>query len=132
MRDTALYIAQGSRRSGRCGRCGQAVMWGTLATRRAKNAPPLVATPHVLRVEQRANGVAVEVLAFDQVHRCPAGTRPAARRAANRTAPRPVPKPVPADHVYASFPPARVAELRRQIETSAPPKPPAPPLEKRW
>jgi hypothetical protein len=131
MKPTALRIAKGSRRHGRCGRCRLDVTWATLAHRGTKNIT-LVVSPLILRVEHGANGVSVEIIAFDQVHRCPKLKLLPRVLATNPMAVRHVPKRRPADHAYASFTPDRLADLKARLASPAPPKPPAPPLEKRW
>lgn len=123
MHATALFIVKGSRRQGHCGRCRHVVTWATLAKRGAKNIP-LVASPVILRVDHGTNGVSVEVLGFDQIHRCPVPARPAARPT-HRMAPRHVPKHTPAESAYASFTPDRIQQLREQIAAPKP-KPPQP------
>jgi hypothetical protein len=121
MHATALYIAKGSRRPGRCGRCGHAVTWATLARRGAKNIP-LIASPVVLRDEQADTGVTVEVLAFDQVHRCTVRKPPAPRRSATTV---PARLQRRSDTAYASFTPDRIQQLKEQIAApkSKPPQP---------
>jgi hypothetical protein len=123
MRATALSIAKGSRRQGRCGRCGDTVTWATLAKRGAKNIP-LVAAPVVLRTETGDNDVGVEILAFDQIHKCTAKWTPRPVASSARTAPPPAPSVRSGDGVYASFTSERIAKLKQQLDQPRAPKSP--------
>jgi hypothetical protein len=129
MKPTALRIATGSRRHGRCGRCRQDVTWATLAHRGAKNIP-LVAAPMILRVEHGANGVSVEIIAFDQIHHCPTTPTTDAPRPTRTQRPRvqahaPLTAAERGDHIFPAFTRERLAELRARIVEQPPaPKPP--------
>lgn len=116
MPDYALRIAKGSGRAGRCGACGERVMWAVLAQRGAKRIR-LVESPKVLRTETGDNDVRVELLGFDQIHRCQARKTPRPSASSIRSAPPPAPAVRSGDGVYASFTRERIQEMRRQLET---------------
>lgn len=122
----ALRIAKGSRRSGRCGPCGQRITWAILAQRGAKHIA-LVESPVVLRTEIGNNDVKVEILAFDQIHRCQARKTPRPAASSVRTAPPPAPAIRRGEGVYASFTRERIDELKAKLD-----QPPAPKSPDTW
>lgn len=115
-RPTAIYAAQGSRRSGRCGYCRERVTWVILAARGAKRLA-LVESPVLLAEQRDERGITAEVFAWDQLHRCQASA--AAKRRRSVTPPAPAstsaPRTPTETHAYAAFTPERLAELRARI-----------------
>lgn len=129
MKWVALRIAKGSRRQGRCTPCGHRVTWAVLAQRGAKHIA-LVESPAVLRTETGDNCVTIEILAFDQIHRCPVKKTPRPAASTTRTAPTPAPAIRSGDGVYASLTKDRIAEMRRRIDQAPAPK--APETRRLW
>lgn len=119
----ALRIANGSRHPGRCGRCHQDITWAILAARGGKSIP-LVASPVILRTEKDDRDVVVEVLAFDQIHKCPVPKpKAAADTRTSSTADRRTPSGA---GVFSAFTGDRLKQLREAIDA---PKPPADPAD---
>lgn len=113
-RPGVLLIAKGSHRRGRCGYCRRDVTWATLAQRGTKNIA-LVEAPYILREERTDTDVVVEVLGFDQVHRCPE-KKSSRRRAVGPRPPSPTRHAPHADHVFSSFTPERLEALKSQLD----------------
>lgn len=119
----ALEIVKCSRHSARCRECHQAITWATIAARGGKSVP-LAATPLVLREVRGENGVIVEVLGWDQVHRCPVKKHARPSGSSVRSTPPPSPAIRSGAGVFASFTNEKITELRRRIDQAPAPKPP--------
>lgn len=116
MRWSALLIVKGSRRRARCSTCSAEITWATLARRGGKYIP-LVAAPVIIRTEKSDRDVLLEVVGFDQIHKCSA--RPKAKKtsasAANAPWHRSTEPPQPA---FSAFSPDRLQQLRNAIAPS--------------